>query len=52
LNSQRLLLYDAEDVSCTPAGHSDDAHPVDIPHLDLKKQKNLPPENLTGGALP
>jgi hypothetical protein len=42
LNSQRLLLGDTEDVSCTIAGHSKDVKAADIPHLDLKKQKTPP----------
>jgi len=33
------------------AGHAEDVKAADFPHRYLIKQKNLPPENLTGGAV-
>jgi hypothetical protein len=51
LNSQRLLLYDTEDVSCTLAGHAEDVKAADIPHLDLKKQKNPPARKPDGRGI-
>jgi hypothetical protein len=48
LNSQRLLLGDTEDVSCTLAGHAEDVKAAVIPYLHLKKQ-NTPPARKPDG---